>query len=252
MLRLIAKTVAVVALLTGLTATAARTASPTDQEVCNVPADLALGLDDYGKAVELHLQLLRSHPNDALAHYHLGFAYGMMGLDTREVDEYLTAVRLGLRQWDLYLNLGLVYLERHELANAALSFEIAARLGPERIETHFNLAIAYEKEGRFDDALREISVARHLAPTDLDIANANAIICVETGDLAGAHDLWTHLVETAPNYAPARTNLMILRGWATPDGQPERDTEAADAEPEFTAGNVRTITAGSNATVNHQ
>ena len=36
-------------------------------------------VEDYSSAVTLHRKFLSSHPNDALAHYHLGFAYGMVG-----------------------------------------------------------------------------------------------------------------------------------------------------------------------------
>jgi hypothetical protein len=52
----------------------------------------------------------RSHPANALAHYHLGFAYGMTGDETREINEYERATALGLSRWDLFLNLGIAFL----------------------------------------------------------------------------------------------------------------------------------------------
>src|SRR5271168_406852 len=82
-------------------------ATAADREVCDVTADLALGQEDYSTAVVLHRKLLSSRPDDALAHYHLGFAYGMVGRDADEISEYLTAAKLGLHKWDLFLNLGL-------------------------------------------------------------------------------------------------------------------------------------------------
>jgi Tfp pilus assembly protein PilF len=86
--------------------------------------------------------------NDALAHYHLGFAYGMVGRDAEEISEYLWAAKLGLHRWDLFLNLGLAYLEQHQLSNATAALETAVFLGPEHPETHFNLATVYERERR--------------------------------------------------------------------------------------------------------
>ena len=83
-------------------------AAPYEQ-ICDIRADAALGLKDYQTAIRLHRYLLRSHPNDALAHYHLGFAYGMVGRSAEEIDEYQKAVTLGLHSWDLFLNLGLAY-----------------------------------------------------------------------------------------------------------------------------------------------
>ena len=194
-------------------------AAAANEEVCDVPADLALGVEDYSTAVMLHRKFLSSHPNDALAHYHLGFAYGMVGRAGEEISEYLAAINLGLHKWDLFLNLGLAYLEQHELANATAALQTATMLGPEHAETHFNLANVYEREHRLGDALREIRVSRHLAPEDRDVANVNAIICAETGDLVCAQDLWTHLTQVSPDYAPARTNLVILRRWLTRIGQ---------------------------------
>jgi tetratricopeptide (TPR) repeat protein len=181
-----------------------------ESQICDVAADFALGREDYATAVVLHCRLLQSQPGNALAHYHLGFAYGMMGDTPQELTEYLTSARLGLKRWDLFLNLGLANLGQHDLARATEALETAVALGPEHFETHFNLALVYESDNRLSEALREINAARQLAPEDLDVANTNATICVELCDTVQAHRIWTHLVKVAPNYAPARANLQIL------------------------------------------
>jgi Flp pilus assembly protein TadD len=187
-------------------------AGPTaaNDQLCDVNADYALGREDYPAAILLHRRLVQSHPTNALAHYHLGFAYGMVRRDAEELNEYQTAVRLGLKSWDLLLNLGFAYLGNHELARAEETLETAVSVGPEHPEAHFNLAIVYESENKWARALQEITAARHLAPADPDIANANALILVENGDLVGARDIWTSLIELAPDYPPARANLSIL------------------------------------------
>jgi hypothetical protein len=51
-------------------------------------------------------------PENALAHYHLGFASGMVGDRKAEVTEYRRAEALGLKSWVLFLNLGLAQLEK--------------------------------------------------------------------------------------------------------------------------------------------
>lgn len=185
-------------------------AAGPNEEICNATADTAFGIENYPEAIELHQKVISAHPADALAHYHLGFAYRMVGRDADEINEYLAAVSLGLRKWDLFLNLGLAYLERHELAHAAAALETAASLGSEHAEAHFNLAIVYERQKRLDKALREIAASRRLAPDNLDAENTNAIICMEMENLACAHDIWTHLVQAAPEYAAARVNFAML------------------------------------------
>ena len=184
--------------------------SAQDKQVCDVPADSALGAEDYPAAIELHRRVLRLHPDNALAHYHLGFAYRMVGRLSEEIGQYRTAANLGLESWDLFLNLGLAYAEQRQLSSAAAALEHAVFLAPERSEAHFNLALIYEREGRLGDALKEINISRHLEPDDPDVVNTNAILCAETGDFLTARKLWMHLVRTAPAYSPARANIVIL------------------------------------------
>jgi len=49
-------------------------ARTVDKLVCDVAADIALEAQDYPTAIDLHRKLLRLEKNNALAHYHLGFA----------------------------------------------------------------------------------------------------------------------------------------------------------------------------------
>jgi tetratricopeptide (TPR) repeat protein len=215
--RIIFAAAALLMVFSALTSSAAVTAN---DPVCDVAADVALGLGDYPTAIALHRRLLQSEGNNALAHYHLGFAYGMVGRTTEEIAEYRAAISFGLKNWDLFLNLGLAYFDRHELENATAAFKTAVALGPEHAEPHFNLAVVYERENRLNEALKEIVASLALAPEDLDAANTDAIICAKMGNLAFARNIWTLLVQAAPDYAPARTNLAILnrscKGACTP------------------------------------
>jgi Flp pilus assembly protein TadD len=108
------------------------------------------------------------------------------------------------------LELGLAYYDRHDVENAIAAFKTAVALGPEHAETHFNLAVVYERENRLDEALHEIIASLVLAPDDPDAINTDAIICAKMGNLVFARNLWTQLVQAAPDYAPARTNLALL------------------------------------------
>jgi protein O-mannosyl-transferase len=181
-----------------------------NDQICDVAADFALGQEDYPKAIVLHRRFLRFDPNNALAHYHLGFAYGMVGRTDQEISEYLTAIKLGLHRWDLFLNLGLAYIDEQDLVKAATALERAESVGPQHAEAHFNLALIYERQNRLNKAIREIAIARRLAPKDPDVGNTNAIICAEMGNLACARDIWTDLAQTMPEYAPARVNLALI------------------------------------------
>jgi Flp pilus assembly protein TadD len=197
---------------------ASATSVSAAEEVCDANADLALGVEDYATAVTLHRQIVGAHPDDALAHYHLGFAYGMLGRSDDEIAEYDTAAKLGAHQWDLFLNLGLAYLERHQPDRAIEALSTAVSLGPEHPESYFNLALAREQEKDYGGALREVAIAEQLAPDDLALRNTEAVIHAESGDLVGAERLWSQILTKASYYPPARRNLAMLRGsdiWLT-------------------------------------
>jgi len=68
---------AVAALLMVFSALTSNAAVTADE--CDVAAHVALGLGDYPTAIELHQRLLQSERNNAIAHYHLGYAYGRAG-----------------------------------------------------------------------------------------------------------------------------------------------------------------------------
>jgi Flp pilus assembly protein TadD len=194
----------------GILITTSSSRAGSQDQLCDGRADYALRVEDYPRAIALHLKLLRSRSHDALAHYHLGFAYAMVGDSAKEVSEYTEAVRFGLNQWDLFMNLGLAYLDQDELGKAISTLEIAVLLGPGHPETHFNLALAYESNHRLPDALWEISASLRLAPNDPDERNTRAIIYAELGDQKRARDEWVRLLQVAPDYTPAGANLAIL------------------------------------------
>jgi tetratricopeptide (TPR) repeat protein len=199
-----------------------------EQQVCDVRADYALGVEDYSEAIRLHTELIRKHPDNALAHYHLGFAEGMMGNKRAEVSEYQRAAALGLKDWDLFLNLGLAQLEVGELDAATDSLRQAVRLGENHAESHFNLALAYERRGLVSDAERETLASLRLNPRQPDARNLLGVIDAQTGQTVRASLVWRELVNDVPDYEPARTNLALL---GSPNEVAHRETAAVVPPP---------------------
>ncbi|MEA2678704.1 MAG: protein O-mannosyl-transferase [Candidatus Binataceae bacterium] len=190
-------------------------AGGADQQVCDVGADYALGVEDYPKAIRLHAEVARKHPDNALAHYHLGFAEGMVGNRTAELSEYQRAAALGLRNWDLFLNLGLAQLENGDLDEATDSLQRAVLLGEDHSESHFNLALVYERRGMLADAERETLDSLRFNPGQPDALNSLGVIYAEQGNTVRALLVWRELVREVPDYQPARTNLALLGSQVT-------------------------------------
>jgi Flp pilus assembly protein TadD len=185
-------------------------AGVTEQEVCDVHADYYLGVEDYSEAIRRHVEIVRKDPDNALAHYHLGFALGMVGDRIAELKEYQRAVELGLKSWDLYLNLGLAQVEDGELDAATDSLRRAVFLGEDHLESHFNLALVDERRGLLVDAERETVAALRLDRQQPDARNLLGVIYAQEGKTASASLVWRDLVRDVPDYEPARENLAIL------------------------------------------
>src|ERR1700687_2244067 len=50
----------------------------SETAICDAAADYPMLTENYPQAVRLHLRVLAEHPDNALGHYHLAFAYGML------------------------------------------------------------------------------------------------------------------------------------------------------------------------------
>jgi tetratricopeptide (TPR) repeat protein len=193
-----------------LDAFASSRAGTLDLQVCDPVADFYLGMEKYPEAIQQHLLVVQQHPENALAYYHLGFAYGMVGDHQRELVDYQKAVGLGLSNWDLFLNMGLLYMENGQLDSASESLQLAALLGPYRPETHFNLGLLDERLGMYQKAEQEVLLSLRIDPDQNDARNILGVIYAEQGNYQRAHEEWADLVKTHPDYAPARANLAIL------------------------------------------
>jgi tetratricopeptide (TPR) repeat protein len=183
----------------------------TDNQVCDPQADYYLGMEAYPAAIRRHLVVIREHPDNALAHYHLGFAYGVTGQHGPELREYRRAVAMGLDDWQVFLNLGLAYLEEGQLQGATEVLRLAALIGPYQTETHFNLGLTYERRGMLTEAEREMLFSLRLNPLEVDARNTLGLIYAEEGRFPLAREEWSDLLSADPAYTPARENLAILK-----------------------------------------
>ena len=193
-----------------LSAFAASTGSKLDAQVCDPIGDFYLGAENYPQAIQRHLLVVRNHPENALAYYHLGFAYGMVGDHQRELDDYQKAIGLGLSNWDLFLNMGLLYMEIGRLDSASEVLQLATLLGPYRPETHFNLGLLDERLGMYQKAEQELLSSLRIDPNQDDARNTLGVVYAEQGNYERAYQEWSDLVKAHPDYAPARVNLTIL------------------------------------------
>jgi hypothetical protein len=61
-------------------------AGGSDRQTCDIRADYSFGIEDYPEAIRRHVEIVRKQPGNSLAHYHLGFALGMVGNRIAEIN----------------------------------------------------------------------------------------------------------------------------------------------------------------------
>jgi Flp pilus assembly protein TadD len=183
-----------------------------EEQVCDVAADYSLGVEDYSETIRRHVQVLNEHPDNAVAHYHLGFALGTVGNRTSEIREYQRAQALGLTSWDLFLNLGLAQLENGDLDAATESLRRAVLSGENHPESHFNLALVDLRRGMLADAEHETLASLQLNPDQPDARNLLGVIYAQEGKTGRASLVWRELIHDLSDYTPARSNLARLSG----------------------------------------
>lgn len=154
-----------------------------DRWVCPEFADLPLRNGLYEQAIEDHLRVLNEEPENALAHYHLGYAYGQLGQHVGEVQEYERALDLGLTREDVLFNLGMAYAELGALDKAEQTLRRVITIAPDSSDNHEALGMVYYEQRHFDEAIASCERATRLEPE-----NPHAWHCLALA-LAGAGKL---------------------------------------------------------------
>jgi tetratricopeptide (TPR) repeat protein len=199
------------ALLAGAACSGVPTAGETPSRktwICDREADEAFRRGDYERSVLLHKDILEKDPANALALYHLGYAYGRKGDHEKEAALYEKALDLGFRKEDLFFNLGMAYGEMNRIDSAIEAFRRGVEAYPGSADNHFGLALAYQRRGTDDDLAEKM----FLKTIDLDPAFPEArfylsLLYADGGHLRKAADQLRKLLEVDPGNQAAKDML---------------------------------------------
>ncbi|NIS61517.1 MAG: tetratricopeptide repeat protein [Proteobacteria bacterium] len=187
------------------------------QTICSKEADLHLEKGNWNKAIEFHERIIREKPDFALAHYHLGYAYGFKGEHDREIEQYEKAMQLGLKKFDLFYNAGMAYAQHLGDYDKALEiFKEAERIDPKNDEIHYALGLAYWFKEEESDAAREFLKAVNLNPRHIEAHALLGEIYARRGQYDFARAEWEMVLELDPHNEMAKRRLREIR-----DAQPE-------------------------------
>lgn len=171
-----------------------------DRWICPEYADVPLRQGYFEEAIEQHLKVLAQDPGNALAHYHLGYAYGQLGVHDDEAVEYLKAFDLGLERGDLFYNLGMAYMELEDYSRAEQAFHRAVDIEPSYGENHRALGTAYYKQEYYHDAIISCRKATILTPDDPDSWHCLAVAAAKANEVGESWAAVKQLRNLDPDY----------------------------------------------------
>jgi Flp pilus assembly protein TadD len=167
----------------------------------------ALQKKDYETAVQLYRQYLAAKPDDAAAHFQLGYAYTALERWPEARAEYEKAVALDPKMVEAQLNLGLVLLPRDPAA-AVAPLQKAVALAPDKARPHFLLGKALEGSGKLAQAGEQYQAAAKLDAGDPEIHEALARSLLALHRPAQAEAEFRRALARAPNSLPAHLGLV--------------------------------------------
>jgi tetratricopeptide (TPR) repeat protein len=185
---------------------------PAKKWTCDREADEAMKRHDYQEAIRLHLRIVETEPDNALALYHLGYAYGQMADHDREVFFYQRAAALGFQENHIFFNMGMAYGELNRIDEAIESFQKALKLDPDSADNHFGLALAYQRGVEDPQAEEEFLKAIELDPTHVEARLYLSMLYADRGEMQKAASQLRDILEIDPSNRGAREFLRRVEG----------------------------------------
>jgi len=148
-----------------------------------VAAEEAVSKQDFETAAEDYQSYLAKKPDDASAHFNLGYTYTALQRPDDAKAEYERAIALdpsNPKMAPAYRNLGLTLLAKDPAA-AIDPLEHAAQLEPQDAQTKWLLGTALERSGQLQPALEQFEAAQKLNEQDVAISASLAYALLSAG-----------------------------------------------------------------------
>jgi tetratricopeptide (TPR) repeat protein len=117
---------------------------------------------NYARAAELLTGFLKDFPDDATAHFQLGYVYGLTKHREDSVAEYRRAAELKPDFAEAHLNLGLTLLDMKDYTGAAVALQRAAELLPGQAKVHYLAGVALERSDKIPAGIEQYEAAATL------------------------------------------------------------------------------------------
>jgi tetratricopeptide (TPR) repeat protein len=185
-----------------------------------LPAAIIVGLYSYATTrrnpvwqsnFTLWSDTIRKSPDSLVARGGLGMAYLEKGMLQEAARQFEMTIERYPDHHKSYYNLGLVYHRQGDLKKAVAFFNRSIALDPNSVRAHYNLATIYFQQKSWDLAIRHYIQVNELDP---EIATAHfnlGMAYANQGKLTSAIAEWEIVLKLDPGNKMARNNILKAR-----------------------------------------
>ena len=166
---------------------------------------------DWKNNFVLWSQTVQSSPNSLTARGGLGMAYLERGMLDEAAAQFEISIKLYPGDAKSYYNLGLVYYRKGDQEKALEYFNRSVTLDPNSMRAHYNLATIYLKQGLWDRAIHHYVKVNELDP-EIPMAHYNlGMAYAMKGKLNQAIAEWQRVLQLDPRNTQAGKNIEKAR-----------------------------------------
>lgn len=180
---------------------------PSNADAWLLQAAVHAQLQDYGQVVECCLKVLQLQPDNAAASFNLGLAYQYTAKLDAARDAYQRSVDLNPGYTGARINLAAMLGALGETSAALHHAEAALASAPDLPAAHCAKGRALLQNGQGQEALDCLQAAQGRFGYSADIAYQIALCHQASGEEAKAQELLLQLTRSAPEFAPAWSEL---------------------------------------------
>lgn len=169
-------------------------------------AQQALNKNDFETAAQGYQEYLNKKPDDAIAHFQLGYAYTGLKKAEDAKAEYEKAIEIDPDMDAAYLNLGLTLLDTDPAA-AIEPLKKAVELKPDEPRPKFLLGWACERSGKLPEAVEQYRAAEQLDTKTFDIPFALGRTLLTMNRATDAEPEFRAAIALQQDSAPAHLGL---------------------------------------------
>jgi tetratricopeptide (TPR) repeat protein len=164
---------------------------------------------NFAAALDPLQKYIAQRPDDAYAHFELGYAYVGLKRGADAKSEFTRAIALDPKMAAAYQNLGML-LMASDPAAAIDPFRRAADLQPTESHPRFLAGYCFEETGKLPEAIEQYRAALKITPGDYDSHFALGRVLSRTRDEAGAEEQFRAAVTARGDSSEARLALANI------------------------------------------